>query len=176
MSPELQSVVDAYLGRSDAEVQRALDPVNTWAVRRWCDALGDANPVYLDEDAARAAGFDGIVAPPATLHMWVTPGLHGRAVDGVTAELVDALHALGYTGAVAVSFDSRYARYLRPGDVIECVRTIEAISGEKQTALGLGVFMTSRADYRDAAGEPVGAIRLTSLRYRPHPEEASGGD
>jgi acyl dehydratase len=34
------------------------------AIRRFAEALGDANPIYADEAAAKAAGFPGLVAPP----------------------------------------------------------------------------------------------------------------
>jgi acyl dehydratase len=34
------------------------------AIRRFADALGDPNPIYTDEEAARAAGYAGLVAPP----------------------------------------------------------------------------------------------------------------
>lgn len=159
--------IRAFVGRSDAGEQRAPDPVNLPSIRHWCDALGDDNPIYVDEDAARAAGHPGIVAPPAMLHMWTTPGLRGRALAGVTAELQNALQAAGYTSTVAVRTDNEYARYLLLGDELTCVRTIESISAEKQTALGAGVFVTTRADYLDANRERVGTIRLTFLRFAP---------
>jgi acyl dehydratase len=38
--------------------------VEKGAVRRFADALGDPNPLALDEAAARAAGHPGLVAPP----------------------------------------------------------------------------------------------------------------
>ena len=34
------------------------------AIRRFAEALGDPNPIYVDEGAARSAGFPGLVAPP----------------------------------------------------------------------------------------------------------------
>ncbi len=33
-------------------------------IRRFADALGDPNPIYQDEAAARAAGYAGLVSPP----------------------------------------------------------------------------------------------------------------
>ncbi len=33
-------------------------------VRRFVEAIGDTNPIYVDEPAARAAGFERIPAPP----------------------------------------------------------------------------------------------------------------
>ncbi len=38
--------------------------VEKGVIRRFAEALGDANPIYTDEVAARAAGFAGLVAPP----------------------------------------------------------------------------------------------------------------
>ncbi len=34
------------------------------AIRRFAEALGDPNPIYVDEAAARSSGFSGLVAPP----------------------------------------------------------------------------------------------------------------
>jgi len=38
--------------------------VEKGAIRRFAEALGDPNPLAVDEAAARAAGFTGLVAPP----------------------------------------------------------------------------------------------------------------
>lgn len=38
--------------------------VEAGMIRRFAEALGDANPVYVDEAAARAAGHAALVAPP----------------------------------------------------------------------------------------------------------------
>lgn len=36
-------------------------------IERYARASGETSPVYFDEDAARAAGYDGIPAPPVML-------------------------------------------------------------------------------------------------------------
>ncbi len=38
--------------------------VEKGAIRRFAEAIGDPNPVYQDEQAAKAAGYAGLVAPP----------------------------------------------------------------------------------------------------------------
>ena len=53
------------------------DPVNQPMVNSWVDAIGDTNPIYRDEAAARAAGHPGIVAPPAMIQVWTMMGLGG---------------------------------------------------------------------------------------------------
>src|SRR3982074_3605633 len=48
-----------------AKQRDARDPVNEPTIKTWVEALGDRNPIYTDEAAARAAGHPGLVAPPA---------------------------------------------------------------------------------------------------------------
>src|SRR5512133_1344445 len=45
------------------ESEPAVHEVEKGAIRRFAEALGDPNPVYVDEAAARAAGYPGLVAP-----------------------------------------------------------------------------------------------------------------
>jgi acyl dehydratase len=46
------------------ESEPVVHDVEKNAVRRFAEALGDANPIYVDEAAAKAAGYAGLVAPP----------------------------------------------------------------------------------------------------------------
>ena len=49
---------------------RPLETISAADVRRYVDATGDANPLWLDDDFARAAGYRGRLLPP-TLVGWV---------------------------------------------------------------------------------------------------------
>ena len=49
------------IGRSSPPT---LNEVEKGAIRRFAEALGDYNPIYYDEEYARASGFPTIVAPP----------------------------------------------------------------------------------------------------------------
>ena len=49
------------IGRSSPPT---LNEVEKGAIRRFAEALGDFNPMYYDEEYARAAGYPTIVAPP----------------------------------------------------------------------------------------------------------------
>jgi len=46
------------------ESEPLVQEVEKGAIRRFVEATGDPNPIYVDEEAARAAGFGGVVAPP----------------------------------------------------------------------------------------------------------------
>jgi len=50
----------SLIGRQSEPV---LHEVEKGAIRRFAEALGDPNPLALDEVAARAAGYPGLVAP-----------------------------------------------------------------------------------------------------------------
>jgi acyl dehydratase len=41
-----------------------MNEVEKGAIRRFAEAMGDFNPVYYDEEYARASGYPAIVAPP----------------------------------------------------------------------------------------------------------------
>ena len=38
--------------------------VEKGAVRKFAEAIGDPNPIYVDEEAARASRYGGLIAPP----------------------------------------------------------------------------------------------------------------
>ena len=52
------AALKAFEGRPSGLPAPAPDPVNQAMIRHWVEAMGDENPVYLDEGAARAAGRD----------------------------------------------------------------------------------------------------------------------
>ncbi len=54
-------------GAAAAPARTAPDAVNLPMIRRWCEAMGERNPLYLDEGFAQTTEYGGIVAPPAML-------------------------------------------------------------------------------------------------------------
>ena len=46
------------------ESEPTIHEVEKGAIRRLVEALGDPNPLYADEEAARQAGYAGLLAPP----------------------------------------------------------------------------------------------------------------
>ena len=53
------------------------------------------------------------------------------------------------------------------GDSLSGHATIEAVSGRKTTALGVGYFVTQLTEYRNQRDEIVGTMRFRILNYRP---------
>lgn len=143
------------------------DPINTPMINNWVEAMGDANPIYVDDAAARAAGHDGIVAPPAMAQVWTMRGLHGQRTDddplGQTSALFDEA---GFTSVVATNCDSTYHRYTRPGEQVSLSAELLEVVGPKKTGLGEGWFFTTRNVW-SVGDEVVAEMRFRILKFRP---------
>lgn len=144
------------------------DPVNRAMIRHWCAAMGDRNPVYMDEQLAARTVHEGVVAPPAMLQAWVMPGFGVVPPQGdPVAEFHRLAEAMGYSAIVATNIEQDYLRELRLGDTVHVTKTIESVSDEKATALGDGIFLTTRFEFTDQHGEPIARMLHRVLRYRP---------
>jgi uncharacterized OB-fold protein/acyl dehydratase len=138
-------------------------------IRHWVEAVGDENPVYLDLEAAKASIHREIIAPPVMLQAWVMRGVRPRPSSGGNAqdELMQLLDDAGFSSVVATNCEQEYHRYLHLGDHLSTTTTIESVSGEKATGLGVGHFVTTRVDYRTDDGELVGTMRFRILKFKP---------
>ena len=179
-SAELAALVGQDLGLPNLS---PLSPhaVNEPMIRHWVEAMGDHNPVYVSDEAARQAGYDRLIAPPTMLQAWIMRGLRSsmaleeaRAVgtaqgDGPNEVLMRLLDDEGLTSVVATNCEQHYGRPLVVGDRLVVRSVIESISDPKRTALGTGRFVTNRMDYvavTDAAvpaGVPVSSQQVKAL-------------
>ena len=178
--PSLRERLDAFHGREASPPETAADPVTQTAIRHWVEAMGDENPVYVSDVAARATGRDGVIAPPTMLQAWTMRGLraHTRPDPRPSgrAELFAVLDEAGFTSVVATNCEQTYERELGIDDTISVHEIIESVSDEKDTALGRGHFITTRMTFTDADGEVVGTQLWRLLRFAPgvRPDAGTG--
>jgi uncharacterized OB-fold protein/acyl dehydratase len=146
--------------------------VNQPMVDHWLDAIGDRNPIYTDEAAAKAAGHPGIVAPPAMIQVWTMAGLGGvRADDDPLGKILGLFDDAGYIGVVATNCEQTYHRYLRPGEQVSVTAELTDVIGPKTTALGEGFFITQKITWsvpNESCGEePVADMMWRIMKFRP---------
>jgi acyl dehydratase len=166
--------IDELIGRS-APFYSARDAVNLPMIRRWCDVMGEHNPVYTDPDVAARSVFGGIVAPIAMLDVWDKPGMtFERDESNPQGAALTVLDRAGFTSTVAVNSDLEQERYLRLGDWVHSTLTLEDVSPEKQTGLGIGHFVTSRIRYF-VEEEAVGSVLFRVLKFQPGTGKPSAG-
>src|SRR6478609_5544645 len=136
----------AFVGRVLVPRRMAADPVNQPMIQHWVEAMGDDNPLYVSDEAARATGRVGVVAPATMVQAWTMRG-YAASVEPTPAgspfdELVALLDEGGYGSVVATDSDLELVRELVPGDHVSVEEVVESISPEKGTALGAGRFVT----------------------------------
>jgi hypothetical protein len=145
----------------------ARDPVNRATINNWVEAIGDRNPIYVDEAAARAVGHPGIVAPPAMIQVWTMFGLAGeRPKDDPMGPIMKLLDDAGYIGVVATNCEQTYHRYLQPGEQVSITSEMGDLVGPKQTALGEGYFVNQHIIWR-VGDEDVAEMNWRILKFKP---------
>ena len=136
-------------------------------VDHWLDAIGDRNPIYVDDAAAKAAGHPGVVAPPAMIQVWTMAGLGGvRADDDPLGKILGLFDEAGYIGVVATNCEQTYHRYLRAGEEVSVSAELTDVVGPKQTALGEGFFITQKITWQ-SGGEDVAEMVWRIMKFRP---------
>jgi uncharacterized protein len=149
------------------------DPVNQPMINNWVEAIGDRNPIYVDEAAARAVGHPGIVAPPAMIQVWTMFGLGGeRPQDDPMGPMMKLFDDSGYIGVVATNCEQTYHRYLRPGEQVSISSEMGDVIGPKQTALGEGWFINQHIIWR-VGDEDVAEMNWRILKFKPRESDAS---
>jgi acyl dehydratase len=126
-----QSVVGLTSAPQDFEVEKG-------AIRRFAEAIGDSNPLYLDEVHARACGYASVIAPPTFPTTFRVP-------LPVEIELSHVLHG-----------EQEYA-YTRPivaGETIRCATKIVKVY-EREGSLGKMTFVFAETTGEDTSGQQV---------------------
>ncbi|HEX4433938.1 MAG TPA: bifunctional MaoC family dehydratase N-terminal/OB-fold nucleic acid binding domain-containing protein [Acidimicrobiales bacterium] len=157
--PDHSAELAALVGQPAGAPNLAPDAVNAPMIRHWVEAMGDHNPVYVSDEAARAAGYDELIAPPTMLQAWIMRGLRASLLteearaegaeqgSGPNEKMMGLLDDEGLTSVVATNCEQQYGRPLVVGDRLLVRSVIEAISDPKRTGLGTGRFITTRLDY-----------------------------
>ena len=148
---------------------RALD------FQRYAATVGDLNPIYFDDEAARAAGYPGIVAPPNFLTSIIEWGLgplesemredgnHQGAIAekliGMKAEDLEGLRMMG--GGNEITFGDP----VRPGDAVTLTRRFVE-TYERSSRMGKLVFIVHENTYTNQHGRTLAVVRETNIGAR----------
>ena len=129
------------------------------AIAKYCDAIGERNPLYADDEAARAGPHGGIVAPPMFL---LRPRLErGRdprvRIDGV---LMPPDHVDLFGGQ---RLELRLP--VRPGDTLRAYAQVKAVF-EKTGRSGSMVFVVRRVDYLNQHEQDIASFEYAIIQRR----------
>jgi acyl dehydratase len=151
--------VRSWIGRT-SDLIPLPEEVSASDVRRYVEATGDCNPLWLDDAAARAAGYRGRILPPMLVVdlVWRLKSTDaGRMTDRVPLPA-------NYMDTRNVESDMEWLEPVYVGDRIfirHRIRDITARCGRR----GLGVYITRETEYLNGDGRLVARVSQTVARF-----------
>ena len=101
-------------------------------IREYANAVGETNPVHLDLEAARAAGYADLVAPPMFVVVYAAPTM--------APAIFDPEVGIDFARMVHGGQEFRWERPVVAGDEITTTATVKDIS--ERGGMGFYVFET----------------------------------
>ena len=156
LTPELRS----WIGRSSRPAQ--LETMAASDVRRYVDATGDANPLWLDDDFARSAGYHSRLLPP-TLVGWV-PFSMKEGDSASSSDATDLRRQLplpdGYTNVRNAGSETEWLQPAYVGEQLSTrSRIVDIVARQGRT--GLGIYITQEEQILNSRQEIVMRRRHT---------------
>ncbi len=144
ITPEMKAAIGTRSEPVVWEVERG-------EIIRFARAIGDPNPLYSDEAAARRGRYGGIIAPPTFLHAYGAAPVDFEYPPGI-----------GLDGGS----EWEYFQPVRPGDSITVTASISAVF-EKEGRVGRMIFIERDIEYVNQFGDLAARRRSTGIFYDP---------
>lgn len=158
MAEDLDPEIKALLGRE--VVFPDCEEIEKGMIHRFALAVGDLNPLYLDEEFARGSRYGGIVAPPTFLFEIFFSTWTQLREDGTPAEFLQLPPP--FERLVRGGNEYEFFQPVRPGDRISCKWKVVDIY-EKQGKRGKLLFVIREATFTNHKGELLGRNRETLI-------------
>jgi acyl dehydratase len=134
------------------------------SIRYFALAIGDDNPIYVDDAYARRAGYPSVIAPPTLVCETCQYAHQAPNADGYIGH--EWRLPMPPSRMVRAGNDYEFMRPVLPSDRISVTWTLESIVEKRSSRGGTQLFVTSVARYRDADGATV-AVNRETLVYQP---------
>ena len=139
--------------------------VEKGAIRRFADAVDDANPLYHDEEYARNSKYGSIIAPPGFFG-WPLKQASGSplAID-IPLELESAFKKAGYPLSLVLDGGMEYEFFLpvHAGDVLSAATTVRSLR-ERSSETGTIIVAFLDTTYHNQHGVLVAKQQAMFIR------------
>ena len=139
--------------------------VEKGAIRRFAEAVDDANPLYQDAAYARKSRYGSIIAPPGFFG-WPQKQARGSplAVD-IPPELESAFEQAGYPLSLVLDGGMEYEFFLpvHAGDILSAVTTVRNLR-ERSSETGSIIVSFLDTVYHNQTGALVAKQQLMFVR------------
>ena len=163
--PAIEPQLKAWIGRTS---RRPLEPTTASCIRRYVEATGDDNPLWLDDEFAAEQGFPGRLIPPLLVG-WEAYSIREQHPDlsFYTERMRQQLpFPANFTN---VRFGETMIEWSRPvalGEALDIVFRIDDIQYHAGRS-GLSLHATSSKWIMDGAGAMVSSRRQTLVLQTP---------
>ncbi|MFP6567824.1 MAG: MaoC family dehydratase N-terminal domain-containing protein [Dehalococcoidia bacterium] len=146
-------ITDEMRAAINVESEPLVNAVEAGAIKKFARAIGDTNPLFNDEEAARDSRYGGLIAPPTFC----------RSLNsGPTKVNVQS----PYPAALDGGSEWEYFEPIRPGDRITVTNYLAGIH-ERPGRLGNMLFMVRETKYVNQFDKVVALQRSTGISYKP---------
>lgn len=145
ISDKIKSLLGVEVGSHTGEVEKGM-------VRRYAEAIGDANSLYHDEEYAKRSRHGTIIAPPTMPFIFSFKAPLPRLPDEIAG------------GGARAGNSMEFFRPLRPGDVITCTGKYVDFF-EREGRGGKMLFRIVEYTYVDQNGAVVAVGRDTNVTF-----------
>ena len=125
--------------------------IETGAIIRFAEAIGDTNPIFNDEITARKSRYGGLIAPPTFL----------RSMKTMPPEIP---FEIPFDRILDGGSSWEYFHPVRANDAITAVGKVIDIN-ERNGRMGLMIFMTTEISYTNQFNDLVATQVNTTIRY-----------
>ena len=146
----------AYIGKESEPTTLEVDKTS---VRMFARAVGYTDPVFYDEEAAKAAGYRSLPAPPGYLGTPVyNPSRPGRGF-AMGPQPARPLNRILNGGTDVEYFDDICA-----GDILTSTSHVASYE-QRKGSIGDMLITTTKTVYKNQAGKVVAIMTGTGIRY-----------
>jgi len=155
--PEGSVITDEMRATIGIESEPSIFEIEKEPIRRWADAIQDANRLYHDEAYAKKTLFGGLIAPPGMIGNYQFPVKEGKPGPGIQPPFVRILNG---------GNEFEYFLPAKAGDVLSATTKIASIF-ERQGGASTGrmLFVVRESTYKNQRGETVAKTRNTLIHY-----------
>jgi acyl dehydratase len=157
-------ITEAMRSRVGEEGRPWTHEVTTTSVRAFARGVGYTDPVYFDVEAARAAGYRSLPAPPTYLGTPVF--LPGRSSDTFSGPLEGAPRVEhGLKNVLDGGTETEYFGDICAGDTLEAVQKLAGLDVRESRSIGRMLIVTMETRYTNQDGQLVAKQRSQALFY-----------
>lgn len=158
----LTDELKAWIGREAHYAAR--EELGRASIRYFALAMGDPNPLYVDDDYARQHGYPSVIAPPTLVCETCQYAHNAPTPDGYIGH--EWHLPVPDSRLIRAGNDYEFMRPVLPTDRISVTWTLEDIVEKPSSRGGTQLFVSSVARFRDADGQVV-AVNRETIVYQP---------